>query len=173
MQRGLVGSEMCIRDRYYPFSLYSSGLDHIDYRQMVASHLQLRKYVIFHGSRQCHSLLSELSTQLSSASQKNIDYFSVNSLHPFQFGGGVKLSCSMQVRSANVGPSSGLPCTLYQRRVHGSPEDGPTLALLTYIEQLNFTPPPNWKGCRELTEKQSIFFQEAEESCVLSSDNKE
>ena len=42
---------------------------------------------------------------------------------------------------------------LFSQCLKLSPTDGPTLTLKNYIEELNGTPPSNWRGFRELTEK--------------------
>jgi hypothetical protein len=42
---------------------------------------------------------------------------------------------------------------LFSQCLKMNPKDGPTLTLKSYIEELNGTPPNNWQGFRELTEK--------------------
>ena len=42
---------------------------------------------------------------------------------------------------------------LFSQCLKMNPKDGPTITLKNYIEELNGTPPNNWKGFRELTEK--------------------
>lgn len=42
---------------------------------------------------------------------------------------------------------------LFSQCLKINPNDGPTLTLKNYIEELNGSPPSNWKGFRELTEK--------------------
>jgi hypothetical protein len=42
---------------------------------------------------------------------------------------------------------------LFSQCLKMNPKDGPTITLKNYIEELNGTPPTQWKGFRELTEK--------------------
>lgn len=42
---------------------------------------------------------------------------------------------------------------LFSQCLKMNPNDGPTITLKNYIEELNGTPPQKWAGFRELTEK--------------------
>ena len=42
---------------------------------------------------------------------------------------------------------------LFAQCLKMNPNDGPTITLKNYIEELNGTPPTTWKGFRELTDK--------------------
>ena len=42
---------------------------------------------------------------------------------------------------------------IFSQCLRMNPKDGPTLTLKAFIEELNGTPPTNWQGFRELTEK--------------------
>ena len=40
-----------------------------------------------------------------------------------------------------------------ERFLETNPDDGPADAIYQYIKKSNFQAPPDWQGCRKLTEK--------------------